>query len=349
MAIVLMVMFTGLNFLGIKYLANINSGLMWWKIAIPVFTIIVLLFKFHGGNFGSSAGSGGFMPTGIKGVLSAVVGAGVVFSYLGFEQADQLAGEIKNAQKNLPRAIITAVAIGTAIYILLQIVFIAAMDPAILTFSHGWTGLVCPATGTCNPNVANITSGPFAGLAGVVGLSWLAFILRLDAIISPFGTGLIYQTSASRVSYGLARNRYYPSILSRVDSRGVPWVSLILAFVGGLVFLLPFPSWHSLVGLVTGASVLMYAGAPLSLGAFRGQVPDAVPALPARRGGDLGAGRVHHRQLHHLLVRLRGHLEARHLHRHRLRHHRRLHGLRPAAAEDGRGGDRGRAAGCRST
>ena len=57
-------------------------------------------------------------------------------------------------------------------------------------------------------DIATINSGPFAGLAGVVGLSWLAFILRLDAIVSPFGTGLIYQTSASRVSYGLARNRY---------------------------------------------------------------------------------------------------------------------------------------------
>jgi amino acid transporter len=274
--IVLMAMFTGLNFFGIRRLANINSGLMWWKIAIPVFTIIVLLFHMHPGNFGSSAGSGGFMPTGIKGVLSAVVGAGVVFSYLGFEQADQLAGEIRNAQKNLPRAIIMAVAIGTAIYILLQVVFIGAMDPAVLTLSHGWTGLICPATGTCNPAVASINSGPFAGLAGIIGLSWLAFILRLDAIISPFGTGLIYQTSASRVSYGLGRNRYFPPILTRTDRRGVPWVSLILAFVGGLVFLLPFPSWHALVGLVTGASVLMYAGAPLSLGAFRRQVPDAV-------------------------------------------------------------------------
>ncbi len=272
--IVLMALFTVINFFGIKVLAHTNSGIMWWKIAIPVFTIIVLLFKFHGGNFGSSAG--GFAPTGVKGVLSAVVGAGVVFSYLGFEQADQLAGEIKNAQKNLPRAIITAVAIGTAIYILLQVVFLAAMDPSVLTLSHGWTGLTCPATGTCNPTIADINSGPFAGLAGVIGLSWLAFILRIDAVISPFGTGLIYATSASRVSYGLARNRYYPPILARTDSRGVPWVSLILAFVGGLVFLLPFPSWHALVGLVTGASVLMYAGAPLSLGAFRQQVPDAV-------------------------------------------------------------------------
>jgi amino acid transporter len=270
--VLLMAIFTGLNFLGIKYLAHTNSGIMWWKIAVPVFTIIILLFKFHPSNFGSSAG--GFAPAGVKGVLSGVVGAGVVFSYLGFEQADQLAAEIKNPQRNLPRAIITAVAIGTAIYILLQIVFLGAMDPGLLTTTHGWINLACPTTGTCNPNVSAVTSGPFAGLAGLIGLSWLAFILRIDAIISPFGTGLIYQTSSSRVSYGLGRNRYFPAFLAKTDSRGVPWASLILAFIAGLVFLLPFPSWHSLVGLVTGASVLMYAGAPLSLSAFRGQVPE---------------------------------------------------------------------------
>ena len=270
--VLLMAIFTGLNFLGIKYLAHTNSGIMWWKIAVPVFTIIILLFKFHPANFGSAAG--GFAPAGVKGVLSGVVGAGVVFSYLGFEQADQLAAEIKNPQRNLPRAIITAVAIGTAIYILLQVVFLGAMDPAVLTSVHGWTNLACPATGHCATNVSNITSGPFAGLAGLIGLSWLAFILRIDAIISPFGTGLIYQTSSSRVSYGLGRNRYFPAFLSKTDSRGVPWTSLILAFLAGLVFLLPFPSWHSLVGLVTGASVLMYAGAPLSLTAFRSQASE---------------------------------------------------------------------------
>src|ERR1700678_704471 len=211
LAIVLMAMFTAINFLAVKFFARVSNTLTWWKVAVPILTIIVLFFKFHPHNFtagvagpipgdkGGTNGSGGFMPYGIKAVFGAIPGAGVVFSYLGFEQADQLAGEIKNAQKNLPRAIITAVAIGTAIYILLQIVFIAAMDPAVLTGAHGWTGLVCPATGTCNANVASINSGPFAGLAGLIGLSWLAFILRLDAIISPFGTGLIYQTSGSRV------------------------------------------------------------------------------------------------------------------------------------------------------
>src|SRR5262249_40397608 len=68
---------------------------------------------------------------------------------------------------------------------------------------------------------------------------------------------------------------YFPQAFAWVDKRGIPWFSLLFAFAAGLLFLLPFPSWKSLVGLVTSASVLMYAGAPLSLGAFRGQVPEA--------------------------------------------------------------------------
>jgi amino acid transporter len=55
----------------------------------------------------------------------------------------------------------------------------------------------------------------------------------------------------------------------------VPWVGLIAAFIAGCVCFLPFPSWQSLVGLITSASVLMYAGAPLSLGVFRRRLPDA--------------------------------------------------------------------------
>jgi amino acid transporter len=146
---------------------------------------------------------------------------------------------------------------------MLQVAFIGALPASQLT--HGFAGI----------NNKDIVSGPFAGLAGLVGLSWLALILRLDAFISPSGTGLIYQTSTSRVGYGLGRNRYFPQVFTRVDKNGVPWISLLVAFVAGLFFLLPFPSWHALVGLVTAASVLMYAGAPLSMGALRRTVPEA--------------------------------------------------------------------------
>src|SRR5581483_5668863 len=107
------------------------------------------------------------------------------------------------------------------------------------------------------------------------GVGWLAAILYVDAIISPGGTGLIYTTSSSRVSYGLSRNGYFPTAYEATDKRGVPWVGLLTAFVVGCVCFLPFPSWTSLVGLITAASVLMYAGAPLAFGVFRRRLPDA--------------------------------------------------------------------------
>ena len=263
MTIVLMAIFTAINFLGMKQFSKVNSGITWWKVAIPVLTIIVLFTQFKATNF--SAG-GGFMPFGIKAVFGAIPSAGIVFAYLGFEQADQLAGEIKNPQKNLPRAIIMSCVIGILIYVLLQVVFIGAIPTHLISGPQGWAGI--PAD---NP----IAIGPFAGLAGVVGLSWLAITLRLDAAVSPFGTGLIYMTSSSRIGYGLARNRYFPQAFRKVNKNGVPWFGLIMSFVLGLVFLLPFPSWHALVGLITSATVLVYAAAPLSLGAFRRQVPDA--------------------------------------------------------------------------
>jgi amino acid transporter len=271
LTIVLMAIMTAVNFLAMRIFARVNNVITWWKVAVPVFTIIVLLFKFHPGNF--TAGGAGFMPGGLHGLFAALPVAGIIFAYSGFEQADQLAGEIKNPGRNLPRAIIIAVLLGTVIYTLLQAVLIGAMPTSLLT--HGWAGVVCPAHGTCPTNVSHIIAGPFAGVAAVIGLGWLAHILRIDAFISPTGTGLIYVTGTSRISYGLARNRYAPQIFDRVNNNGVPWVSLIFAFIFGLVFLLPFPSWHSLVELITLASVLMYAGAPLALGAFRGQVPEA--------------------------------------------------------------------------
>ncbi len=262
MTIILMAIFTAVNFLAVKLFSRVNSAITWWKVAIPVLAIIILAFKFHGNNLNV----GGFMPFGAKAFFSAIPSAGIVFAYLGFEQADQLAGEIKDPQRNLPRAIILAVSIGIAIYVLLQLVFIGAIPHSLIAGPKGWAGI---------PSTNEIAIGPFAGLASAAGLAWLAIVLRIDAVISPAGTGMIYQTSTSRIGYGLARNRYFPQAFQWTDRNGVPWLSLIIAFIFGLFFLLPFPSWHSLVGLVTGASVLMYAGAPLSLGAFRGQVPDA--------------------------------------------------------------------------
>jgi amino acid transporter len=72
----------------------------------------------------------------------------------------------------------------------------------------------------------------------------------------------------------LARNSYFHSLFSKLTPSKVPWFGVFISFAVGCICFLPFPSWQSLVGLITSASVLMYAGAPLSFGAFRRRLPD---------------------------------------------------------------------------
>jgi amino acid transporter len=259
-AIVLMAIFTAINFLSVRKLTHTNSTATWWTVAIPVVTIVVLLAAgFHSSNFSAA---NGFSPGGAGGVLAAVSTSGIIFALLGFEQADQLAGESTNPKRDIPRAVIGAICIGAIIYILLQVAFLGALPASQIgtTWAHsGFTTF----------------SGPFAQLATLVGAGGLATILYIDAVISPGGTALIYVTGTSRVSYGLSRNGYIPTAYARTDRRGIPWVGLVTAFVIGCVCFLPFPSWKSLVGLITSASVLMYAGAPLALGVFRSRLPGA--------------------------------------------------------------------------
>ncbi|MET7737552.1 APC family permease [Streptomyces sp. NPDC005402] len=256
-AVFLMAVFVAVNFFGVRVLAFTNSAATWWKIGVPLVAIFVIAVgNFHPGNFTSE----GFAPFGAKGVLSAISSSGIIFALLGFEQAIQLAGESRDPKRDLPRATLGSVAIGAVIYVLLQLVFIVALPHS--AFAHGWAKL----------NFEGI-SGPWAGLATVVGLGWLSWVLYLDAVISPGGTGLIYTTATSRVSFGLAKNGYAPKVFARTDGRGVPWFGLIMSFVTGVVCFLPFPSWQELVGFITSASVLMYAGAPLAYGVFAERLP----------------------------------------------------------------------------
>jgi amino acid transporter len=116
--------------------------------------------------------------------------------------------------------------------------------------------------------------GPYATLATELGLGWLAVFLYVDAFISPADTALISVGASARLAYGLGHAGYVPKGVSVLSSRGVPYTSIILAFIVGLICFLSFPSWQSLVGLITGVTVIMYAFAPITLMALRKADPD---------------------------------------------------------------------------
>lgn len=268
-ATVFMLLFSIINVVGVKLLSESNTITVMWKTAIPLLTVVVLLLlTFHASNFGAG---GGFMPFGAHGVFAALP-AGVVFALQGFEQAIQMAGEARRPQRDISRAVITATVIGTLVYILLEIAFIGALNPGNL--AHGWAS-----------PVGKGDFGPYATLALGAGAGWLAVLLYADAVVSPAGTGLVYVATSSRLSYALGRQRSLPGTVAKVGRSGVPIASIALAFVVGEVAFLPFPSWQSLVGLVTSATAIMYAFAPIALHALRLRDPGRPRPyrLPAHR------------------------------------------------------------------
>jgi len=253
-AVVLMLLFTTMNLAGAKFLSDSNVIIVIWKTVVPVLAIIVVArLQFNGANFHAG---GGFMPFGFHGVFAALTG-GVVFALQGFEQAAQLAGEARHPERDVSRAILVAMAIGALLYSLLQVAMIGGFDPRNIV--NGWS----QPLGT-NPSAY----GAWYTLALAVGAGWLAKVIIIDAVISPAGTGIVYVATSARLSYALGEERELPSSLTQTNKRGVPVVSIFVSTVVGVLAFGPFKSWAALVNVITAATAIMYAFAPVSLAAL---------------------------------------------------------------------------------
>jgi amino acid transporter len=151
-------------------------------------------------------------------------------------------------------------AVALALYIGLQVAFIAALEPSSL--ADGWSAVSVSGK-----------AGPFAALATALGLGWLAVLIYSDAIVSPGGTGLLYTGASARLSFALGRSGLMPRQFTELTPRGAPFFAIAFSFLCGLLLFLPFPGWQQLVGFISGAAVIAYAMVPLSLGALRRQDP----------------------------------------------------------------------------
>ena len=186
----------------------------------------------------------------------------------------ELAGESNNPKRNIPIAVIGSVLIGLVLYVFLQLAFLLAVNPAEL-HRYGWAGLA---------HIADFKTktGPFAALAEGLGLTWLAWLLYADAIVSPSGTGFIYTTTSARVISAMGESGVLPGPLAKLNRAGVPWLASILSLIVGICFLLPFPSWHRLVGYISSIMALSYGIGPVVLLALRKSLPEHTRERPFR-------------------------------------------------------------------
>lgn len=252
-AMAMLLLFSVLNFFGVKLFARINASITWVKVAIPlIVAMVILVDSFEVSNFTSA---GGFSPMGLHGILASISSGGIIFAYIGFRHTIDLAGEARNPQVTVPLAIVLSLVICFLIYGALQLAFIAAMPESSL--SGGWAKVHFSGE-----------FGPVSGLATALGLVWLVSLLNAGAILSPLGGGLVAVGSMGRLAHALSRNGFFPAFFEKLNKFQVPARALALNFIvsSSVFILLPFEEVVSLNG---AAIILSFVAGPIAVAALR--------------------------------------------------------------------------------
>lgn len=249
----IMGVFVLINYFGVQLFARTNNVVTAIKVFIPAATIAGLTISgFDDRNFALS--HGGWAPYGWAAPLSAIATAGLVFTYTGYRNVIELSGEAHNPRRNVPIALIATIVVTMLLYLGLQVALLGAIPGSLL--GHGWRGV-------------NLNS-PFANLALMLNLSWLYWMLVADSMVSPAGAGIVYTASNARNTFGLAKNNFFPRWTMKVNQRsGVPARALLINYAVGLIFLLPLPSWHAIIGVSGTLAIFCLAVGSISVIAFR--------------------------------------------------------------------------------
>lgn len=249
-AVILLFLFTLINYFGIEFISKLNNVFAIWKIIVPLITCIILISAHH--NFDHlTMHSAQSSFDGLFETISTVV----IFSYLGFKEATEFGEEIKNPQSSIPIAVLGSLFFAVAFYMFIQLAFIISIPDNWIT--NGWHEI----------NINGLA--PFSNLAMSLGLAYLAKIVIADAVITPFSAIVIYTSITGRVTYAMSMNRYIPKFFSNLNIFGIPFNAIMLNFIMGCLLFYPLPSWQILLKFQSVAMIVAYLIGPISLVIFR--------------------------------------------------------------------------------
>lgn len=239
------------NFMGVKEASGTNNLLVGLKVTALVLFIIV------GGSFLISNGDYSnyhpFFPTGVAGMLS---GAAIIFfAFAGFNTITVIAEEVKNPEKNVPKAIMLAFALCTLLYIGVSLVSVGLVSWKLLGASD--TPLEA-ALKTATDNV---------------------FLLKFISVSALFATASVVMASilgGSRALFAMARQRVIPVMLARISKNGVPTFTVMLSgVVIALIVVVSQANLDWLASIFNFGTLMTYFFINLSVVRLRQKMPDA--------------------------------------------------------------------------
>ena len=255
---VIIIIFSLLNYWSVKLLTSFTSLISFFKLGVPLLTIIMLMLSgFDTSNYGSSIVE--FMPYGSAPIFAATTTSGIIFSFNAFQTIINMGSEIKNPEKNIARGIAISLTLSAILYIILQSTFITSM-PQSMIHEHGWSGI-------------NFNS-PFADMAILLGINWLAILLYIEAVVSPFGTGVSFVAITGRVLNAMERNGHIPKFLGKINTTyNIPRVAIVFNAIISMVMVTLFRDWGVLAAVISTATLVAYLTGPTTVMSLREMGP----------------------------------------------------------------------------
>ena len=239
----------GLNLCNVKVYGEMEFWLSLLKVVAIVAMILagfgIMLFGLGSANGDTVSGianltaHGGFMPNGVSGLIASF--AVVMFAFGGIEIIGITAGEAKDPQRVLPKAI-NAVPLRILLFYVLTLFVLMCLYP--------W-----PQIGT--------QGSPFVQIFSNLGIGSAAAVLNIvviSAAVSAINSDIF---AAGRMMYGLAQQGQAPKGFAKVSRQGVPWMTVLVmgvALLSGVVlnYLIPENVFLLIASIATFATVWVW-------------------------------------------------------------------------------------------
>ncbi|WP_312490673.1 amino acid permease [Pseudomonas cremoris] len=239
----------GLNLCNVKVFGEMEFWLSLLKVGAIVAMILggfgIMLFGIHSAGETQASGlsnlwaHGGFMPNGVGGLIASF--AVVMFAFGGIEIIGITAGEAKDPQRVIPKAI-NAVPLRILLFYVLTLFVLMAIYP--------W------------PQIGSQGS-PFVQIFSNLGIGSAATILNIvviSAAVSAINSDIF---GAGRMMYGLAQQGQAPKGFAQLSKQGVPWMTVVVmgaALLGGVVlnYLIPENVFLLIASIATFATVWVW-------------------------------------------------------------------------------------------
>ena len=197
-------------------------------------------------------------PLDDRSILAGIMGTALlaVFAFIGFEGLANIAEEVREPHRTLPRAIFLTLVISTALYVLVVWVALVTVPHDELTRSPAPLALVFERLTGASPRT----------------MGGIALVATLNGII-------VQIIMSSRVLYGLAQQGDLPAVFANVHQvTRTPMFATVVTTVLILVLALAFPL-HQLADFTSRITLIVFAAVNLSLVRIKARSPDAATGV----------------------------------------------------------------------